>query len=701
MRALPRTGWHPVLPWVLAGALAAGPASAVTITCGSGSGLAGQTVSISITSSDLTGLNVTSYQFVLSYDPNQVTATGVDVSGTLTAAAGWSTPTFAVLPGRISVSAAGTGALSGSGTLLKLDFLLNPALVNGGGSGLNWQSFLMNEGSPSVTTTNGGITINGTPQIFVSPNSAEIYLGQNVQFFVGGGVTNPVSWGVTNSAVATIGAGGLLTGVGAGATRVFAVDAATRRDTTDADILVRVAGVTVGSASVLVGQSASIPVTVTSLPGVLSVPHQARVRPAAAQSAGIRSGQFSVSFSPGLLTLTSVTAPAGTLLHNYGELDFGVVNGTVTVGFAGTTDLTGSGVLFYLNFATSPSVPGYTGLALNTALFNETLPAVRTSGSLAVNPLPAIFVNPDVVTLLALQTQQFSLSGSPTPPITWSTLDPTVATINSSGLLSAVASGTTKVHAADNVGAVDDNSAVVVYDFQLTLGTGTGLPGSTVHVPLNLDRSIGALGVYSLQYNVGYDPTWITSVSAGATGLISTWGPPTTRSQSGLFRVAAAGNHALPSGSTVLHNVDFKLSSSAPPGTDIPLALSGMMFNEGRPAPFVVNGLLRVRTNAEAGGAGTLSFSLAAPQPNPAGSSARIPFTLPPGAAGGEPVSLAVYGLDGRRVRTLVDGIMDPGLHEAIWDARDDAGRAAPTGIYFCRLAWRGHSLERKLALVR
>jgi len=55
-------------------------------------------------------------------------------------------------------------------------------------------------------------------------------------------------------------------------------------------------------------------------------------------------------------------------------------------------------------------------------------------------------------------------------------------------------------------------------------------------------------------------------------------------------------------------------------------------------------------------------------------------------AAGGE-VDLTVYSVDGRRVRTLVRGIREPGEYETVWDGRDDGGRAVRAGVYFARLA--------------
>ncbi len=65
-------------------------------------------------------------------------------------------------------------------------------------------------------------------------------------------------------------------------------------------------------------------------------------------------------------------------------------------------------------------------------------------------------------------------------------------------------------------------------------------------------------------------------------------------------------------------------------------------------------------------------------------------------------VELAIYDLQGRRVRTLLAGPVSAGAHEAVWQGDDDAGRDLPSGMYLARLRGPdGSSAERKLTLVR
>ncbi len=70
-------------------------------------------------------------------------------------------------------------------------------------------------------------------------------------------------------------------------------------------------------------------------------------------------------------------------------------------------------------------------------------------------------------------------------------------------------------------------------------------------------------------------------------------------------------------------------------------------------------------------------------------------------------LSLAVYDLSGRRLRTLAAGRLDAGTAQFTWDGRDDGGRSLASGVYFARLVGRelgsGSRVDaaRKLVLVR
>ena len=47
--------------------------------------------------------------------------------------------------------------------------------------------------------------------------------------------------------------------------------------------------------------------------------------------------------------------------------------------------------------------------------------------------------------------------------------------------------------------------------------------------------------------------------------------------------------------------------------------------------------------------------------------------------------TVQVFDPRGRRVRTLVEGRVEAGLHDLVWDGIDDAGRPVSSGVYFVR----------------
>jgi immune inhibitor A len=96
-------------------------------------------------------------------------------------------------------------------------------------------------------------------------------------------------------------------------------------------------------------------------------------------------------------------------------------------------------------------------------------------------------------------------------------------------------------------------------------------------------------------------------------------------------------------------------------------------------------------------GAAPAALELAQARPNPFRTTAEIRYGLPrPGV-----VSLVVYDMNGRLVRTLMSGRQPAGQGSAIWDGRTDAGRLAPSGVYFCRLEAGGVGLTRKVLFLR
>jgi hypothetical protein len=91
------------------------------------------------------------------------------------------------------------------------------------------------------------------------------------------------------------------------------------------------------------------------------------------------------------------------------------------------------------------------------------------------------------------------------------------------------------------------------------------------------------------------------------------------------------------------------------------------------------------------------SYRLLRTFPNPLSSSTTIAFEIEGGEAS---VRLRVFDVEGRLVRTLLDGRAPAGETQVVWDGVDDRGRRVAAGLYLCRLQGPGFDETRRLLLL-
>jgi hypothetical protein len=83
--------------------------------------------------------------------------------------------------------------------------------------------------------------------------------------------------------------------------------------------------------------------------------------------------------------------------------------------------------------------------------------------------------------------------------------------------------------------------------------------------------------------------------------------------------------------------------------------------------------------------------------PNPFNRSAAIAFDLAQAAR----VQLEIFSVDGRRVRTLVDGPRDAGQYSVTWDARGADGQRVAAGLYYIRFVAGSSRFTRRVVVLR
>jgi subtilisin family serine protease len=90
-------------------------------------------------------------------------------------------------------------------------------------------------------------------------------------------------------------------------------------------------------------------------------------------------------------------------------------------------------------------------------------------------------------------------------------------------------------------------------------------------------------------------------------------------------------------------------------------------------------------------------FALHQNAPNPFNPTTVIPYDLPSPAH----VTLKLYSVDGRLVRTLQDGSQNAGFYRPQWDGTDNRGEHVSSGVYFCRLTAGAFVATNKMVLLK
>ena len=90
-------------------------------------------------------------------------------------------------------------------------------------------------------------------------------------------------------------------------------------------------------------------------------------------------------------------------------------------------------------------------------------------------------------------------------------------------------------------------------------------------------------------------------------------------------------------------------------------------------------------------------FAVRDAAPNPFAGRTSLVFETPRAGK----VSVDVFDLQGRKVKTILDEARPAGVHREMWDGRNDRGRMAAAGVYFLRLRYEDELVTQRLLLVR
>jgi trimeric autotransporter adhesin len=171
-------------------------------------------------------------------------------------------------------------------------------------------------------------------------------------------------------------------------------------------------------------------------------------------------------------TLSSITVTPETPSVQAGKTQQMTATGTYSDGSTKTITSTVDWTSSDTSEATVSSTGLVTGVAPGTVTVTAALDDLSgaTSVTITIANLASIAVTPNNASILSDGSQQFTAIGTLdngstvniTDEVTWNSSDTSVATINSSGLATAVATGTTNITATS--GSITSNTAVLNVD---------------------------------------------------------------------------------------------------------------------------------------------------------------------------------------------------------------------------------------------
>jgi subtilisin family serine protease len=243
----------------------------------------------------------------------------------------------------------------------------------------------------------------------------------------------------------------------------------------------------------------------------------------------------------------------------------------------------------------------------------------------------------------------------------------------------------TTVNVSDNGGAADSQSVTI------TVVPGTpSFPTECHPDTATIDSTIG-VNAQGLNDVSNYHSFVVPPGTLEIRGSLSWSGGPAIDLD--LYLIDPEGN-VVGSGATATLDPENLLYVNPVPGV---YKWQVASFDNANPSlAYTVTSAVCISDQAGVAPRGGVAFSMDNARPNPFVRTSMIRFSLPASGI----ARLKIYDIAGRVVRTLVDGPLQAGMHQRVWDGRAGHGGRALAGVYFARLeAGRGVRTQKMIML--
>ncbi|MDQ8173228.1 MAG: Ig-like domain-containing protein [Gemmatimonadota bacterium] len=393
-------------------------------------------------------------------------------------------------------------------------------------------------GDPRVTAS-APVTVTSAGTITLTPSTLTLATGDAralvATVTLEPGVSTALTWRTANSAVATVSATGVVTGVSVGNTVITAVSVAdtTRRGTAAVTVApaVRAVDVTPGTATIFAGDTRQLGVTVTADPGASQAVlwRSSNATVATVSSTGLVSG-----IASGTATITALSAAdttkRGSAVLTVRTVAVSVSPTAATIAIGGTRTLAATvtadnGLSTAVTWRSSnPAVATVStgGVVTGVALGTTDVTAVsvadttrRATASITVAPtVRAVDVTPGTATMFTGDTRQFAVTVTGDPgasqTVLWRSSSAAVATVSNAGLVSAIAPGTATITVLSATDSTKRGTALVT-----VRAAAVSLSPTTATVSIGGTRTLVA--TVALENGASTAVTWRSSNAAVAT----------------------------------------------------------------------------------------------------------------------------------------------------------------------------------------
>lgn len=294
---------------------------------------------------------------------------------------------------------------------------------------------------------------------------------------------------------------------------------------------------------------------------------------------GVVSGEWEFTTSSGMVSIVQANT-TGHLLDGVSLL-FNSTTGRLA--FAGTESITGTGTLFTLTVQVNENASKFdeSTIGFRDAILNEGDPELTTdNGTVRIR---GISISPQAPSSAIVEgtTFQFSLDGDVSAPVSWTTTDNSIATIDNSGLLSAIIPGTIRVYAEDSNGLRDSTDLFRVEPeslLDLTLFVDDATITQTLEGTISVNiTDLTGLDIYSGQFELNFPANKMDILSVDTQGTLLEGSDPTSYIDGNLLSIAFADSDPL-EGAGALVKLQVRIPRNAT-GTAT-ITPQNILFNE-------------------------------------------------------------------------------------------------------------------------